>query len=433
LPSDDLLASRRGTAVVIVAISLLFVAPRLALIHARDFFFDEVFTSWISRQSFAGIVHALRLDSGPPLYYFVVHAIGHPSLLVVRYASLLFACGSVAAILFARRLGTSRFLAAALFAVYPPAIFAAADARAYALCALCVTIAILALDGHHDWAAAFALVIAAWAHYYGLFFFPILLLRKRVAPFVVACVLFLPWLPIALHQPPEATQWITQRITWEPFANLSFAGRYPESLFAPATWSVVAMALFLFAVAGSRLNRFTAITAIPIGCVFMLNAFGKPAYFPVRFESVLAPPLVLWLATSLESMKRSLRFTTAGLLMTIGIITATNGIIDHARRPLDDYDAAAVWVAQHAAPAEQVVGTGYLFLETLQYRSVIAFPAEQAQHPGWRASRAAGSPLPTDGFLWVGERGAPELSAIARRRRVEPLYANARAMVARVR
>ena len=296
-----------------------------------------------------------------------------------------------------------------------------------------MTIGVLSLDAHRDWAAAIALVFAAYAHYYGAFFFPILLLRKRVAPFLVAVSLFAPWLPIALHQPAQATGWLRERMLWQPIANLSFAGRYPQSLFAPAAWSVVLIALFLFAVAGSRVNRFAAITAVPIGVAIAMGlVVGRTAYFPMRFESVLAPPLVLWLATSLESMKRSLRFVTAGLLMTIGIVTATNGIVDHARRPVDGYRAAAVWVAKHPT-AEPVVATGYLYLETLRFRPTIAFPAEQAQHPGWRAELGAGSAIPSQTFLWIGERRAPELDAIARTRRVDPLYANARAMVVRVR
>jgi len=431
---SDLLKSRSGIALVSALIALLFLAPRLALLSARDVFFDEIFTQWISGQTFAGIVHALRLDSGPPLYYFVVHLLGDPSAFALRCLSLVFAAAALVAILVSRRLGTSRFLAAALLAVYPPAIFASADARAYALCALFVTIAVLSLDAHRDFTAALALVVAAYAHYYGAFFFPILLLRKRVVPFAVAVALFAPWLPIALQQPAQATEWLHERMLWQPIANLSFAGRYPESLFAPASWAVVLIALFLLGVAGSRVNRFAAITAVPIAVAVAIGlAFGRTAYFPMRFESVIAPPLVLWLASSLESMKRSLRFATAGLLMAIGILTATNGIVDHARRGIDDYRAAAMWVGRHAPNEQPVVATGYLFLETLRFRPVIAFPAEQAQHPGWRATHVAGSALPAATFLWVGERNAPELAIIARGRRVEPLYINARAMVARVR
>jgi len=66
-------------------------------------------------------------------------------------------------------------------------------------------------------------------------------------------------------------------------------------------------------------------------------------------------------------------------------------------------------------------------------RPATAFPAEQALHPGWRASATSGSELPAGTFIWIGERAAPELSIIRRSRRVEPLYVNARAMIARVR
>src|SRR5438045_3967519 len=58
--------------VAVVLIALVFLALRIALLIAREPFFDELFTVWISGKSFAGIVHALMNDSGPPLYYFVV-------------------------------------------------------------------------------------------------------------------------------------------------------------------------------------------------------------------------------------------------------------------------------------------------------------------------------------------------------------------------
>ncbi|HEX3111172.1 MAG TPA: hypothetical protein VHU41_18865, partial [Thermoanaerobaculia bacterium] len=104
----------------------LFFALRLPLLRYRQPFFDELFTRWISAKAFAGIVSALRYDSGPPLYYFLVHIFS-----AARGISLL--ASLIAVVLLLRE---KHFLAAAFVAVFPPSVLTAVDARAYALCAL---------------------------------------------------------------------------------------------------------------------------------------------------------------------------------------------------------------------------------------------------------------------------------------------------------
>ena len=80
-------------------ILLLFAAARIPLLIVRAPFFDELFTRWISANTFAGIVSALRWDSGPPLYYFVVHLLGDPSVAATRMLSLICAAISLALVI----------------------------------------------------------------------------------------------------------------------------------------------------------------------------------------------------------------------------------------------------------------------------------------------------------------------------------------------
>src|SRR5947207_4336674 len=72
----------------------LFLAARIPLLFVRQPFFDELYTRWIAAKSFAGIVDALRYDSVPPLFSFVVHLFPSGPLL-----SLLFAAAAVLVIL----------------------------------------------------------------------------------------------------------------------------------------------------------------------------------------------------------------------------------------------------------------------------------------------------------------------------------------------
>ena len=398
----------------VAGIVLLFFAPRIALLWFRQPFFDELFTRWIAARPFGGILEALHYDSGPPLYYFIVHLIGDPSIVILRCVSLLFATIALVALLMQRH-----FTAAALLAVFPPAVLLSVDARAYALCAMFVTIGVLALDAERPYAAALAFVAAAYSHYYGALFFvllPVAGYRFRVGnrqpvtgnywrAFTLALALFSPGIWLALHQPRGSMAWIG------PFPQ------YPEVLFArPPLWLLIVAAVLLIA-AGYRLNRYTAMTLIPLAIALALRI-----YFPLRFESVIATPFVLWIATSARKI-------LIPPLIAVGLLICAFGIVDHATHPIDDYRAAAERVRSASEP---VVASGYLYLETVTLRPTMAFPAEQALHPGWRATATSGSELPHGPFIWVGERLAPELALIRRSRRITPIYVNEHAAVVKV-
>ena len=382
----------------VVGIAALFFVPRLILLFVREPFFDELFTRWISGHSFAGILQALHYDSGPPLYYFIIHALGNPPILVIRAISLVFSTVPLIALIASRRL-----TAAALLAVFPPAVLLAVDARAYALCAMFVALGILALDREKPWTAALLFVAAAYSHYYGALF--IVLMWRNWKALAMAVVLFLPGAWLALHQPRASMAWI------------GAFPQYPDALFArPPVWLLL-VAAGLLVVAGYRLNRYSAMTLVPLALALALRI-----YFPLRFESVIAFPFVLWLSVSAHKK-------LIPLLIAVGVAICAIGIIDHAQRPIDDYRDAALHLRGMPGP---VVASGYLYLETIMERPAIAFPPEQALHPGWRAMPSPGSEVPPGTFLWIGERGAPELTIIRRSRQVTPLYVNENASIVKV-
>jgi hypothetical protein len=415
----------------------LFLALRVPLLIVRAPFFDELFTRWIAGKSFGGILAALWLDSGPPLYYFVVHAIGDPSIVTTRLLSLICAAVSVVVILRATRWAPA---AALLFAVFPPAVLFAVDARAYAMCAMFVTIAVLAIDRDRPFVASLALVLAAYSHYYGVLFFPILLVTaagpaaiqpagrrrytlnwqwhyafgRRFASLALAVVLFVPGFWLAMRQPAGAREWMTSA--------------WPDGLFVrpPVALAIVGAIAVL---ASLRINRYLFMVIVPL-----ILAIALRVYVPMRFEAVVAAPLVLWLAASLRQNRYRLALMAA--LVGVGITWSALGIIDHANRPPDSYRQAARWVSGNIAANQNVVASGYCYLETLMngHSRVIAFPPEQAEHPGWRALPQAGLRSPAGLFFWIGERNAPELDVFVReRRRIQPLFINDRAMVALVR
>jgi hypothetical protein len=376
----------------------LFFALRVPLAHYRQPFFDELFTRWISAKSFGGIVSALRYDSGPPLYYFLVHLFGSGRLISL-VASL------IAILLLLRK---KHFFAAAFVAVFPPSVLFAIDARAYALCALFVTIAVL-----YEKVDAIAFVLAAYSHFYGVLFFPLLVRKPK--SLALAVVLFAPGFYLASQQPAGARQWMT------------FA--WPDALFVPPP---LALAILggLALLASLKLNKYLAMVLVPLVLAIVLRV-----YVPLRFESVIATPLALCIAEGLKARKGILREALASILLGAAAIWSVIGIVDHANRGPDDYLRAASWLAHNVSRQERVVASGYLYLETIANGrpDAFAFPVEQAIHPGWRAFATSKDAVPQPPFVWIGERGSREFGLIAGHHRVEPLCFNARAMVARIR
>jgi hypothetical protein len=394
-------------------ILLLFLVPRVALLFLRQPFYDELFTQWIAAKSFAGILDALRFDSGPPLYYWVLHLLDMPTLFAARAMSLVFSAVALIAILAAEKLGETRYAAAALIAVFPPAVLSSVDARAYALCAMFVTIGVIALAYEKPYVAAAMFVVAGYSHYYGALFLVLLLPYARA--FVASAVLYAPAVWLALHQPRAAIGWMS-------------AWRYPDALFVrPPLVLAIAIAVVMLAVVlnvGRALARPDGLKPVLHWAVPLAFAIIAGVYVPMRFEAIIAAPLALWLAPAK-------RMILIPLGLALALWTAL-GILDHARRPPDDYRTAATWLADNVRADQPVVASGYLYLETIAQRPATAFPSEQAQHPGWRAVAQTGSGLPAGPFFWIGERTAPELILIRRARRIDPIYVNSNAMVVKV-
>jgi hypothetical protein len=171
-------------------------------------------------------------------------------------------------------------------------------------------------------------------------------------------------------------------------------------------------------------------TLIPLGAAVLAGV-----YFPMRFESVIALPLALWIGASLEACSAALRRLLLAAFLVIGVSVACAGIADHAGRSIDPYRAAALWTAAHVRATDTVVASGYCYLEAAAnvHAHLLAMPAEQAIHPGWRAFPTSQTAAPQGPFVWIGERAAPELSILRKTRTVKPLYVNDRAMVAAVR
>jgi hypothetical protein len=424
----------RQTLLAIAAVVVFFLV-RLALLIVREPFFDELFTVWMARRPVGTIFPALLQDSGPPLYYLIARI---PDVIALRVASLLIATITLALILTRKSLGDARYLGALLLAIYPPAALFAVDARAYSLCGLFVALGAISVHERRPAAAAGSFLLAAYTHWYGALFLPLVLLsgpkRKTMTVLAIAAVAFLPGLYLASRQPPQATAWLADQNPFAALGTFMFAGPSAGALFAGPPLVVLVVSMIALIVAGARSWTFLPMVVVPVLFAIAFALAGRTVYFPMRFESVLAVPLVLWLATSLAAWAPRYRIVLCAVLCACGAVAIAMGVLEHARRPRDPYREAAIVLRQSAKPNERIVASGFLYLEATEQLGVTrvqAFPAEQGRHPGWRVAQLSNEPLPQGEFIWIGERAAPELSAL-RQRRVRVLFKNDRAFILRV-
>jgi hypothetical protein len=248
-----------------------------------------------------------------------------------------------------------------------------------------------------------------------------------------------------LGQPRASMQWNVEGNPFGPFTNLPFAAPYPATLVPPPPMLLIVAALVVFAFAvmktfrSPRASRFAVMTLLPAVVVSIAVMSGRRIYFPVRFESVIAVPLLLWLATAVQTHTRTARRLLVAAMVVIGLTVAFHSAAQYNDDQIDPFRSAALAAKEHLAPDTPIVASGYLYLETISARTpawnppVAAFPHEQAAHPGWRAQvapetlRAERDLLlaRTRTVVWIGESSAPELQTLAEVCEGHLLYNNA--------
>lgn len=453
-------AGRRLAIATTSLLVLLLFALRGVLAYVREPFFDELFTVWISRKPFAGIVAALRLDSGPPLYYFLTHLAG-ASVSAARIVSLVCALLALVAVMSSKWLGEVRWAAAILLGAVPAHFYFSAEARAYALCALLAGVGMLLIArwtqegaARHLWIGSAAILGAAYAHYYGVLFFPLpfaaalMSSRRRELSFrgfaaSAACgVAYIPGFLLASIQPVgAATRWMSENRAEVALSlpRLSFAGPYPPSFVAPPPlWMQITICglvsvVLLFGLARAPLARLFALaTLLPIALAAIAAFAGRGFYFPFRFESVLAVPFALWLAASMQPIPRGARSLILVVFLAAGFSECLAITVQQARSAETPYRAAATVLRERFDAREPIVASGYAYLEVVSridarwQPRIASFPADQATHPGWRSeptreqlSRELEA-MPA-AFLWIGERGSLEERVLRSAYRSAPL------------
>ena len=407
------------------------IAARLALAATRPLWHDEIFTTWASRMSPRALVGTLRHDSGPPLFYllekpFVRLAEKSAADALVRALPFLAVLALFAAAAKLSR-GAARVWFLVLAAVSPALLLYAAEGRAYGLlAALDLAIFLLLFCGRPTAgrlaAGGAAAAAALWTHYLALFFLAaagLLLVATRrwraAGALAAGGLLFLPWIPVLLAQPREATAWIHEpagRSAQMFLAALGGSARVPLPVGVPlppallfASAAVGAALAVSLAIGSARDPELRDAVLLTGGTLVLLLAASlfRPVAVAGRSEMTILP-IWLWAVAMSAAVARPTRFVAAAAVAG-GILTSAWTLA--AERPEPPPARVARLLARVVQPTDRVIASTafYLPIRLATDRGEIrgqlrAFPPDLADHPGWFVPapppRAAYEALPSD-------------------------------------
>ena len=389
----------------------LGTAARVGALVLRPLWADEIFTLSLARRSVSGILSALRTDSGPPLHYLVSHLLllpfptpgaGDVAVRLFSLAASLLHFPLLAVL--ARRLGRAEagLVAAALYAVFPLAVFYGVEGRGYALASLLTLAAFeraLALRERPRAGTALALTLAAagavLTHYLAVF--PVAALAFLAVParpaarraFLLAggaaVLLVAPWGLVALRQPAASMAWargpeFTGALRDFP-ANLAF-GIEPAGASA-LPLAVLGGALILALLLRERrgiLSPLAAVLSSSLVLLALAQLSTGALVLPGRTAVVFLPFVALLLASAPPAVPLA-----AGTLAAAFLVRAWAGLAGPSPG-----EVLARLLEAPARSGRTIVAAGYWGPE-LEYRlerlgapgHVVLFPSAVAAHPGW--------------------------------------------------
>jgi mannosyltransferase len=346
------------------AITLLIALDVVAGVALRfksssKLWLDEAQSVNISQHSYGQIIHYLRHDGAPPLYYVVLHlwmkVVGATDF-DVRALSGLFGVLALVVTYFAARAWWGRFdamLSLAVLAILPYGIYFSTETRMYSLVMLLSAGLIWVLRVHLDrprvLTAGVIFVLGSallYTHYWAIYLLGVIGLYSLIrigarrkdldrrewllpAALTASFVSFLPWVPIfnsqRLHTgtPWSAAPTLYQLFTW--FDGFSVNQSVPHIVGSLHTEVsiMVFVATLIFGIFGYRMLKdsrliqldyrgvaeirtisFIVLATMAIGLV--TSHFGGSAYVP-RYAAVIAVPLCFIIARGVSNFVTPLR------------------------------------------------------------------------------------------------------------------------------
>jgi hypothetical protein len=439
-------ASRRLPAWWPLALLVVLAAVlRFATLGAQSLWFDEAFTPVhvFSTSLFTTLSHVAHTENTPPLWYILdwaVIRVAGDGAVALRFASALVGVAmvpvmwAIGAELAGRR---AAILAAALTATNPLLVWYSQEARAYALFAFFVALAMLCFlraerDPSPRTMAAFAASgsLALLSHYFAVFLvapMALWLLRSRErarlalpAVLVIAAV-GAALIPLVLAQGGHGAQWIGH---WALLSRLQatpqyYLTGYTGSVLGHGIELAVALPLLAGVVVGlwqvldAQESRGALIalglSACGVGIPLLLVAFGADYFAPRNLIGAMVP-LTALLAVVIGARRTGWVGMVLGGLAALAFLAV---VVDVDRRPRlqrGDWSGLAAKL-RPLAPA-QLVATVHLGSAPLEYYlpslhalgSASAPSAREIDEVGYAPLSADAASPPAPGFELVSRR-----------------------------
>jgi len=391
----------RALLLVLLLALLLGTGLRFWRLDAESLWLDEVTSIFLARSDIPTLIRTTAQDIHPPVYYALLHLwlrLGEGEFM----ARALSAFVGVISIAVIYRLGASLFgsgagaASALLLAASPLHVWYAQEVRMYILVTLWTLAGTYwlwrALQCGRWWqwlAYALCMALSLYTHYHAIFvllfqnlFVAFCCLRSRdrrqlardwLLADAVIVLLFLPWLPVLLHQVAQGGGgWVEKAIgrpspralveTWIDYSVGSARQWYPLWLRRAGYLLFGLTAAWPFAVVAARWQRrakadwlpllyAAAYLVVPLLAVWTVSQV-KPMYAG-RYLLPFLPPYLLLLGRGVTQFPRKI----TRLLMLVGLmVVSLVGVgLAASRLQKDDWRGIAAWVAAAAQPGDVVL------------------------------------------------------------------------------
>ena len=397
-----------------IALLLLFLGGGILAAYrlgAQSLWLDETYTWWFTRLGWGDLLQAARIDAvNPPLYYIFVKLLAPSgSEVALRFPSVLAHLGGIAAAAYLGYIlgGRPGAIAAVwVWAAHPMTLWAARDARPYALTAALAVLAVgLFLRLQHAWSRSFAfltgLVVALGllTHYFFFVLVAALLalaavdLRRSPAFFrrwtVLALLAMFPlaiWLVwfFSTGSPSLGIGWIRAPVLEDiPLTLWNLTSGFGGIADLPSTLLGLLLVLILGiglagAARGLGLRFGLAGLLLPIVGVWLISQ-RRPVYVD-RYFVVVLPFVVGLVALGVDSLARTIgrgrthRATWVLAAVAAGLVVLSAGLTVHTAQKFtkEDWRGLAAFLKSQAAEADPLslsepeiaVPLGYYFDES---------------------------------------------------------------------
>jgi len=426
LRSENSTAHKGWTLASIAAILLLAFALRLYRLGYQSIWYDEGVSIHMARKSLAALTAHTAGDIHPPLYYYLLHFwinVTGSSEFAVAFLSLTFGLLLVPLVY---RIGQHLYnpmvgaLAALLVAISPFNLWYSQEMRMYTLGALLGLVSLYSLlqllahvgcriQGTGCRVYWVGYILSAALGLYTLYYLAFLLVflnlfvpgwwlwarRQGVRASVLwhwllaqlaVFLLYLPWLPIALHQAtdPPVPPWRAFTPFWQVVLESWSALALGQSVELRAVWPVLLTIAIIYSLgvvyAGTgfktqptplRLARVCILwgyTFVPVLAIYLASLWTP--LFHVRYVFTYSPAFYILLAAGLAWLRERWSLGLWLVLSLIVVVSAYSIYNFHfdPRYAADDHRAAVEYIADRWRPGDAIlINAGYAYPTFLYY------------------------------------------------------------------